>query len=30
VEDATGGTMRSVERYEVLFLDVREAPLKAG
>jgi hypothetical protein len=29
VEQATGGTMRSVERYEVLFFDVREAQPKA-
>ena len=29
VEEETGGTMRSVERYEVLFFDVREAQPKA-
>ena len=29
VEEATGGTMRSVERYEVLFFDVPTAQPKA-
>jgi hypothetical protein len=29
LEEATGGTMRSVEPYEVLFFDVREAQPKA-
>jgi hypothetical protein len=29
VEEATGGRMRSVERYEVLFFDVPAAQPKA-